>query len=119
MKGVGFPWPGEWTLERDEARQKSTVRWKGKSEEIYPWGKETDLEAMTYDLDDVHPEAMSVHGEAEIVMALKDRTLNWRGHLAVTSDAKNFYYKYTRELLKNGATIKTKTWEETVARDHQ
>ena len=62
---------------------------------------------------------MSVRGEAEIIMALNDRTLDWRGHLSVTSDAKNFYYKYTRELLKDGVLIKTKTWEGNVPRDHQ
>ena len=45
----------------------------------------------------------SVRGEAESVFALKGRTLVWRGHLLVTTDQKNFYYKYTRELLKDGA----------------
>jgi hypothetical protein len=53
------------------------------------------------------------------VFTLKGRTLTWRGHLLVTTDQKNFYYKYTRELLKDGALIKSKTWQETIARDHQ
>jgi hypothetical protein len=30
VKTEGFPWPGEWTVERDEARHKTTVHWKGK-----------------------------------------------------------------------------------------
>jgi uncharacterized protein len=30
IKSEGFPWLGEWTVERDEARQKTTVHWKGK-----------------------------------------------------------------------------------------
>jgi putative CocE/NonD family hydrolase len=119
IKSLGYTWPGKWTLERDEGRQKSTVHWKGKSEEQFPWGKETDLESMTYDADDAHPETMTVHGEAQIIMTLKDRTLDWRGHLSVSSDQENFYYKYTRELLKDGTQLKTKTWEETVPRDHQ
>ena len=51
--------------------------------------------------------------------ALQGRELRWRGHLSVTTDQKNFYYKYTRELLKDGQTVKQKTWEETVPRDHQ
>ena len=115
----GFPWPGEWRLERDEGHQTSKVIWKGKEGSDYPWGKETDLENLTYEIADAHPEKMSVHGEAETTIALKDRALVWRGHLSVTSDAKNFYYKYTRELLKDGTLIKTKNWEETVPRDHQ
>jgi len=119
MQAAGFPWPGEWKTERDELAGKTKVSWNGKSEESYPWGKETDLEALTYEADDNHPEISSAHGEAEIAMALKDRTLTWRGHLTLTSDAKNFYYKYVRELLRDGKVVKEKTWEETVPRDHQ
>ena len=119
IKSEGFPWPGEWTVERDEARQKTTVHWKGKEASTYPWGQETDYENLTYDADDAHPETCSVRGEAESVFALQGRTLTWRGHLLVTTDQKNFYYRYTRELLKDGTMIKTKTWQETIARDHQ
>jgi len=119
IQAAGFPWPGEWKTERDELAGKTTVRWNGKSEETYPWGKETDLEALTYEADDNHPETSAVHGEAEIAMALKDKTLTWRGHLTLTSDAKNFYYKYIRELYQDGNLLKQKTWEETVPRDDQ
>jgi predicted acyl esterase len=119
IKSEGFPWPGEWTVERDEARHKTTVHWSGKDSATYPWGTEADYEHLTYDADDAHPETCSVRGEAESVFALKGRTLTWRGHLLVTTDQKNFYYKYTRELLKDGAIVRSKTWQETIARDHQ
>ena len=119
IKSEGFPWPGEWTVERDEARQKTTVHWKGKDGYEYPWGTENDFESLTYEGDDAHPETCSVRGEAESVFALKGRTLVWRGHLLVTTDQKNFYYKYTRELLKDGQMLKSKTWQETIPRDHQ
>ena len=119
IKSIGYPWPGEWTLERDEANQKATVRWKGKAETDYPWGKEIDYENLVYDADDAHPETSAVHGEAESIFTLKGRELRWRGHLSVTTDQKNFYYKYTRELLKDGQMLKQKTWEETIPRDHQ
>ena len=119
IKTQGFPWPGEWILERDEARQKTTVHWKGKDSSEYPWGKQDDFESLTYEGDDAHPETTSVKGEAESVFALKGRTLVWRGHLLVTTDQKNFYYSYTRELLKDGQLFKSKTWKETIPRDHQ
>jgi len=119
MKEEGFPFPGEWTVERDEARQKATVHWKGKDSYEFPWGKEDDFESMTYEADDAHPETCSVRCEAESIFRLNVRTLTWRGHLLVTADQKNFYYKYTRELLKNGQLIKSKTWQETIPRDHQ
>jgi uncharacterized protein len=119
IRTVGFPWPGEWTLQRDQAHQKATVIWKGKSESEYPWGKETDLEQMTYEIADANPAANTVKGEAETTFQLRDRVLTWRGHLSVTSDANNFFYKYTREVLKDGSVVKQKTWEETIPRDHQ
>lgn len=119
MQAIGYPWPGEWKTERDEAAGKTKVTWSGKSEEVYPWGKETDLEEITYEADDNHPETSSVHGEAAIAMALKDRTLTWRGHHTLTSDAQNLYYKYVRELYRDGKLLKQKTWQETIPRDHQ
>ena len=64
ITSVGYPWPGEWTLERDEANQKATVHWKGKAETNYPWGKETDYESLAYKVDDAHPEISGVHGRS-------------------------------------------------------
>ena len=119
LQSFGFPWPGEWVVTRDEGRHKTTVLWKGKMGGQYPWGKETDLEKLTYEIEDAHPEVNVIHGEAETTMELKDRVLVWSGHLSFTSDAKNFFYKYTRELRKDGTLIKTKTWEETIPRDFQ
>ncbi len=119
IHGEGFPWPGEWKTERDEVNGKTKVTWTGKSSETYPWGKETDLEGITYLADDSHSEASSAQGEAEIKIELKGRTLIWQGHLTLSSDAKNFRYKYIRELYQDGKILKQKTWEETIPRDHQ
>ncbi|MGA8151613.1 MAG: CocE/NonD family hydrolase [Terriglobales bacterium] len=119
ITSVGEHWPGEWTTLRDEIHQKTTVNWHSNSEEDYPWGKETDYEGLTYDASDAHPETSSVLGEAKTVFQLKGRVLTWQGHLSVTTDQKNFYYKYTRELMKDGQTVKQKTWQETIPRDHQ
>ena len=119
IKSEGFPWPGDWTVERDEAHQKTTVHWKGKDGYEYPWGKQDDFESLTYNVDDAHPEACAVRGEAESIFTLKGRILIWRGHLLVTTDQNNFYYKYTRELLKDDKMLKSKTWQETIPRDHQ
>ncbi len=119
IEGEGFPWPGDWKTERDEVNATTKVTWNGKSEETYPWGKETDLEAITYLADDNHPDISSVQAEAQIRMVMKKQTLTWLGHLTLTSDAHNFYYKYTRELLKDGQKLREKSWQETIPRDHQ
>src|SRR5262249_12441866 len=96
IQSIGFPFPGEGTTERDKVHGKTKVIWSGKASEIYPWAKETDLEKLTYWADDNHPETSSILGEADTTIEFKDRTLVWRGQLSLSSDAENFFYKYTR-----------------------
>jgi len=117
--GGGAAWPGEWTVLRDAAKQRSTVIWKGKTAVSYPWGRFDHSEQLTYDIDDAHPDVARVQGDSEYIQAVKDHVLTWRGRLDVSSDAQTFFYKYTRTLLRDGAVIRTKTWEEPIARDHQ
>jgi predicted acyl esterase len=119
IKEGHYAWPGEWTLERDETHQKAKVTWRGESSAEYPWGKETDYERLVYEVADLHPEGNTIHGEAESVYELKDRVLTWRGHLNVTSNEQSFFYQYTREVLKDGVLVRTRSWEETIPRDHQ
>jgi hypothetical protein len=117
--GGGAAWPGEWTVLRDEARQRSTVTWKGSTAVSYPWGRFDHSEKLTYDIDDAHPDVARVQGDSEYIQAVKNHVLTWRGRLDVSSDAQTFFYKYTRTLLRDGAVIRTKTWEEPIPRDHQ
>jgi hypothetical protein len=48
-----------------------------------------------------------------------DRLLTWQGVLSFKSDQENFYYTYTRRLLKDGELVREKTWDEFIERDHQ
>jgi predicted acyl esterase len=117
--GGGAAWPGEWTVLRDEARQRSTVTWKGTTAVSYPWGRFDHSEKLTYDIDDAHPDMARVQGDSEYIQAVKDHVLTWRGRLDVSSDAQTFFYKYTRTLLRDGVVIRTREWEEPIPRDHQ
>ncbi len=104
---------------RDEAKQSSRVIWKGATGVSYPWGRFDHSEQLTYDVDDAHPDAAAVQGDSEYIQAVGDHVLTWRGRLNVSSDAHTFFYKYTRTLLRDGMVIRTRTWEEPIARDHQ
>jgi len=120
IKGIGGgAWPGEWTVLRDEARQRSTVVWKGSTAVSYPWGRFDHTEQLTYDIEDAHPDTARVRGDSEYIQAANNHVLTWRGRLDVSSDARTFFYKYTRTLLRDGAVIRTKTWAEPIPRDHQ
>ena len=114
-----YAWPGSWTLERDEATGRSTVTWRGTSALHFPWGSFEHLEQLVYHVDDAHPEKSDVEGEGESVERLADRVLTYRGHLKLTSDATTFHYAYTRELLRDGVVVRTRTWRETIPRDLQ
>jgi len=108
-----------WTVGRDPVHQVGTAEWRGGSSNDYPWGREETRELMSYRADDLHPDQSTVHGEAEMSVALKDRTLLWRGILDTRSDHGTFYVQYRRELLENGKLIRTKSWQATVPRDGQ
>jgi len=53
------------------------------------------------------------------VERLADRVLIYRGHHTFTSDANTFHYSYTRELLRDGSVVRTRTWREDIPRDLQ
>ena len=113
------PWPGEWTVLRDEANQRSTVVWQGKNSASFPWGPYDHSERIAYDVDDRHPETASVKGDSEYSHTVNGHVLTWRGHHELSSDAHTFFYKYTRTLLRDGSVVRSKTWTESVPRDHQ
>jgi uncharacterized protein len=114
-----YAWPGSWKLERDEANERSTVTWRGTSAVRFPWGAFEHSEQLIYHVDDADPAVSAVEGDAESIEMLADRVLTYRGHLSVTSDASTFHYAYTRELFRNGAVVRTKTWQEVIPRDLQ
>ena len=85
----------------------------------FPWGIERNWETITHETRDEHPEATSILGEHRTTVELKDRTLTWEGRTSFRSDLKNFYYSYTRRLLRDGELVREKTWEDTIPRDYQ
>jgi hypothetical protein len=119
ISGGSYDWPGDWTVLRDEAQQRSTVVWQGKSAATYPWGPSDYAERLTYEVTDAHPDTARVHGDSEYHQSVSGHVLTWRGRLEVSSDAHTFFYKYTRTLLRDGQVVRTKSWDEQIPRDHQ
>jgi hypothetical protein len=115
----GYPWPGEYSVLRDEVRQATHVIWRGSDSSQYPWGKRTHHEQLSYEVEDAHPDVNVVRGDSDSTFHLQGRTLLYRGHLEMRSDWKTFYYTYHRELLQNGRVIREKTWQDVIPRDHQ
>ena len=74
---------------------------------------------LRFEVQDAHPDIASAHGEGETDVDLPGRNLRWTDTLDVRSDKTNFYYKFRRQLRKNGQLIREKKWQETIPRDHQ
>jgi hypothetical protein len=85
----------------------------------YPWGTERYSETIVHEARDDRPEAVAVRGEHTLTLELAGRTLTWEGRLSFRSDLENFHYAYTRRLLKDGALVREKTWNDTIPRDFQ
>lgn len=115
----GETWPGTWKIERDAIRQATTIYWSGDGSTQFPWGKENNHEKITYHVADADSAVSSVDGEASTEVDLSNLTLRWQVFLSVSSDQKNFYYKFTRQLWNDGQLIREKSWHDTIQRDHQ
>jgi len=85
----------------------------------YPWGIESYLETIEHRTSDANPERTAVVGSHRLEVTLDKRILLWEGELDFSSDAENFFYRYTRKVSENGTLLRQKTWRETIARDFQ
>ncbi len=84
----------------------------------YPWGKIRYTEHIEHKASDARPEATGVASEVTQTITLPDRVLRFEGVLDFHSDLQNFYYTYTRRLLRDGQLVREKKWEETIPRDY-
>jgi hypothetical protein len=104
---------------RDERKRTTSVTATNSGGAEYPWGTMHYTEEIVHKASDDQPEAASVKSIYTITAELAKRTLKWEGLLDFSSDRDNFYYRYTRRLLQNGALLREKHWKETIPRDHQ
>ena len=110
--------PIDWSSRREGTRAIST--WEGESSTEYPWGTERVFERLVFEVDTEHPADAAAYGLAQTHVELPDRSLSWRGELHLSTDeGTGFRYRYRRELMENGAVVRTREWEEEVPRDFQ
>jgi len=107
------------SIDRNPQTRTTTVKATNASASRFPWGTERYRETIAHETNDNHPEATSVMGTYQMTVDLDDRTLAWESEMSFRSDLENFYYEYTRRLLRDGAVVREKSWEDTIPRDHQ
>jgi hypothetical protein len=107
------------SIDRDPQRRTTRVTARNASDSRYPWGVERFEETLVHELADDQPEAASLRAEHRFTVELPDRTLVWESRTWFRSDLDRLLYTSTRRLLRDGALLREKTWEETIPRDHQ
>jgi uncharacterized protein len=109
--------PVVWDVRRDG--KKAAAGFEGRSEAWFPWGRETYLERLAFEVDDERPDLASCRGVAVNRAILPGREVAWRGDLEIRSDADTFHYLYRRTLQEDGRSIREREWSEPIPRDHQ
>ena len=107
------------SIDRNPQARTTKVTARNGNASRYPWGTERFEETIVHDASDDHPEATSVRGEHRTTVELADRTLVWESLTSLSSDRESFTYRCTRRLLRDGALVREKTWEDVIPRDHQ
>lgn len=108
-----------WIIERNPIDSETRIITSGKGGLVYPWGTISYWRNITQQARDGDPARAGVMSNAGYKLEIGDRKVKLEGELSVTSDRENFYYRFTRRALENGALIRKKTWQETIPRDHQ
>ena len=110
----------EWVTERDQLHQSSKWIWRTPESSFeIPSGKIRRKHSIEFAVEDLRPESASSHAEGETVVEAGKRVIAWRYAFDLRGDQTNFYYTYTRMLLQNGRVVRTRSWKETLPRDHQ
>jgi putative CocE/NonD family hydrolase len=107
------------SIDRDPQARTTRVTARNGGLTRYPWGTERHEETIVHEASDDHPEATSVRGDYRTTVELPERTLVWEARASLRSDLESFHLSYTRRLLRDGALVRERTWQETIPRDHQ
>jgi hypothetical protein len=107
------------SVERNPRTGKAKVVAMSTSASRMPWGEEHNTESITHEAEEGRPDRTSVKGEYATEVKLADRTLRWECVVVFRSDRENFHYWSVRRLLKDGALVREKSWEQTIPRDFQ
>jgi uncharacterized protein len=116
VTGWGDVLPVRWNLQRDD-KGVASISWRGTAGNTYPWGKVIDEEYLRYEVDDTRPAQASARGEARTEIHLPDRLLILSSVLDLDGDAESLRYRFRRELRRDGALIRERSWERRYRRD--
>jgi uncharacterized protein len=120
----GRPAPiNQWQTTRDEMRQTVTV-FRETRVPAHPVPSDDEpltvsaVERRWCTASDVEPARASVEAEGQRVVRCGRMEIVVKARLTIHSDETAFHVTVQRELTKNGTPVRSKRWQETIARDH-
>ncbi len=102
----------------DPIARTTRVEWTSRSAYAIGTREYRASETEVYETSDVNPAASSFSGGAAHVIRLGRRRLELRTNVLLRSDAAALHLTFTRTLLENGRTVRTKRWTESFPRTY-
>jgi hypothetical protein len=118
VRSWGDMLPTRWNVVRDGAGT-ATTWWRGTSGTEFSWGSVVDEEYLKYQVSDADPAHAAARGEARTEIQLPDRRVIFTSVLELESDETSLRYRYRRELRKDGALMRERSWERHFPRNGQ
>jgi len=118
VSGWGDMLPSRWNVHRDDNGAVATW-WRGTSGTSFDWGRVVDEEYLRYQVSDADPAHAAARGEARTEIHLADRLLALSSVVELDSDVTSLYYRYRRELRKDGQLVRERSWERRFPRTGQ
>jgi predicted acyl esterase len=107
--------PDDWRVERT-SHGEARAFWSGSARTEHSWGEIRDDESLTYCVADSSPCSASAEGEARTEVRVGARVITLVSRLRLSSDVADLHYRFSRELLENGAVLRKRSWASTLAR---
>jgi putative CocE/NonD family hydrolase len=113
----GESWPhGIYELKHDLWSSTVSVVWEGTNDFEIQGRRYFTYEKNYFETNNTRPEESRFRGEAGHRIELKDRKLYLRTTINLSSDKKNFFVTFVREIFENNVLVRKREWKETIPR---
>jgi len=113
----GESWPlGIYELKHDLWSSTVSVVWEGTNDFEIQGRRYFTYEKNYFETNNTRPEESRFRGEAGHRIELKDRKLYLRTKIDLSSDKKNFFVTFVREIFENNVLVRKREWKETIPR---
>jgi len=113
----GESWPhGIYELKHDLWSSTVSVVWEGTNDFEIQERRYFTYEKNYFETNNTRPEESRFRGEAGHRIELKDRKLYLRTTINLSSDKKNFFVTFVREIFENNVLVRKREWKEMIPR---